>query len=1095
MSKQTLSRRTFLQTAAAATVATQLKSAHTQTQNIPYPENGTLVPDDDWRLWIDERAEWKNDELFLPEDISWQNGVLCGKSKPLPVNEPTGGWGTLRADNGINITLPTTVEQHHWAKFGQRPYTPEEYRYAAEDPIPQNGAYLGVSWWGKQINVPAEWKGKRIFLHIRGARLRAEVFLNRKLVGYSIMEELPFECDLTNAADPGGFNLLGIRLTNPFGRYDWVDGLNAQWGAVKLYRSHGFAGLDRGMTITTHPMDMRIGEVRPLNTPDPRTISLAVGVESGRRFKPGNIEGLAFSLSVTDAQTGSDLKEIKVSNSMYEQMGRAHQLIAKLTFPSAKLWDLETPDLYNLKITFETDDGQTDTRTTIFGFRSFAPSGIGTNAVFRLNDRRIKLYSSISWGFWGLNGLFPTPELAEKEVTQAKKLNLNCLNFHRNLAKEEVLRAHDRLGLLRYMEPGAGKMAIGAPAPTPTGEGAIANPGVKLAKPQSDADKFAQRFMFVKCVEMVRAYRSHPSVIMYCLQNEIAADLKNPDTIAILAAMHAEDPSRCVVLNDGFVAPPRKAAQAWYEPWTWDEQALGGLKPGKLHRSDEKEWGDWWNQHQGAGDQWYDEFYKSPTDFTYKAPFKNVLTEFGEMEGCATPDNHALMVHQITETYLMYGGNSYDLTDHKEILAAYDNFLDKWKFRTAFPTAEHLFNALGKKCYDTWQNYLENARISDELDFAVISGWETTAIENHSGIVDNLRNFKSDPTPIGSTLQPIRPIAKQRSACTTRGESATFDLFLLNDTPQPATGTLTFTAITPSNKQIKLAQFPAPAHITDQFSYLIKESFQTPPLTEEGLYRFKFSLSSAPLSAQTKEIWVTVPPVMPIGGVRRRIGVSGITPQLRKQLEELTSFTQFEVVDFKHNEEFAVIITSGLTATASSTQNAGDTTGLENQPGHETGAVQNITQLGHIDPYILDVVRLGMPLLAIPQADTLSEGVAKQLAVAGAFTYNGTVGDYRAPWMGNWYFVREHPIYAGLPINQVMGIHYQTKGRQANGLLVDGPNVEIIAAYSRDHDRNIGAGTFTTKLGTTKVIYHRVPELHPVLQQRLLANALIWLTT
>ncbi len=96
--------------------------------------------------------------------------------------------------------------------------------------------------------------------------------------------------------------------------------------------------------------------------------------------------------------------------------------------------------------------------------------------------------------------------------------------------------------------------------------------------------------------------------------------------------------------------------------------------------------------------------------------------------------------------------------------------------------------------------------------------------------------------------------------------------------------------------------------------------------------------------------------------------------------------------------------------------------------------------------------------------------------------------------MGNWYFVREHPIYAGLPVNQAMGIHYQTKGREANGLLVDGPNVEIIAAYSRDHDRKIGAGTFTTKLGNAKVLYHRVPELHPVLQQRLLANALQWLT-
>jgi len=462
------------------------------------------------------------------------------------------------------------------------------------------------------------------------------------------------------------------------------------------------------------------------------------------------------------------------------------------------------------------------------------------------------------------------------------------------------------------------------------------------------------------------------------------------------------------------------------------------------------------------------------------------------------------MVHQITETYLMNGGNSSDPTDHKEILAAYDNFLDKWKFRSAFPTAEHLFNALGKKCYDTWANYLENARISDDLDFAVISGWETTAIENHSGIVDNLRNFKSDPTPISGTLTPIRPVAKQRSACTARGASATFDLYLLNDTPQPATGTLTFTAITPSNKLIKLVELPAPAHVTDQFSYLLKEAFQTPPLTEEGLYRFKFSLSSSPLCTQTKEIWVAnpTPPPVPLkhsfsGPLRlralpTRVAISGISVELRRQLSALIGAP---VQNFVQGERYEVIITAGLTAHSSATQNSGDTTGLENQPGHETGAVQTTTQLGHIDPAILEAVHAGTPLLAIPQADTLSDGVAKQLAAAGAFTYNGTVGDFRAPWMGNWYFVREHPIYAGLPVNQAMGVHYQAKGRQSNGLLVDGPNVEIIAAYSRDHDRNIGAGTFTTKLGATKILYHRVPELHPVLQQRFLVNALAWLTT
>jgi hypothetical protein len=331
--------------------------------------------------------------------------------------------------------------------------------------------------------------------------------------------------------------------------------------------------------------------------------------------------------------------------------------------------------------------------------------------------------------------------------------------------------------------------------------------------------------------------------------------------------------------------------------------------------------------------------------------------------------------------------------------------------------------------------------------------------------------------------------------CTALGEAATFDLFLLNDTSRSATGTLSFSVVTPSGKLHKLAAFPAPAQTPDVFSYLIKESFITPPLTEEGMYRFKFSLSSAPLATPTKAIWVTNTRVRP-SSRSVTVATAGITPQLRRQLAALPGVT---LSDFAPGQKYDVIVSSGLTPKTSATQNSGDTTGLENQPGHETGAVQTTTQLGHLDPAILDAVRAGTPLLAIPQADTLSEGVAQQLAAAGAFTYSGTVGDFRAPWMGNWYFVRKHTLYAGMPSDQALGIHYQARGRQSNGLLVDhapsGSPIEIVAAYSRDHDRNIGAGTFTCTLGKGKIVYHRVPEMHPVLQQRFLANALAFLTT
>jgi hypothetical protein len=1104
-----LTRRTFLGTAAAATLATQIKLSPAQAtpHTDAWPENGTLIPDEGWRLWVDEKADWKSDAIFLPEDVTHNaSGVLLGKGEPLPVNAPTGGWSVLNDAAGIAVTLPSTVEQHYWGKFGQRSYTPEEYRYAADDPIPQNGAYLGVSWWMREIEIPASMAGKRIFLHIRGAHLRAEVYLNQKLVGYSIMEELPFEADLTNAANPGGENLLAIRITNPFGRYDWVDGLNAQWGAVKLYRSHGFGGLDRGITISAHD-SVRIKDAWVLNTSDPHKVKAYAVIETPKDAKSqfvvwsavDPLNGKEFKMGTTSTTAKG---EITITNS--ENLTKHTGTVSiddgtepipsprieqrEISLAEAELWDLSSPKLYYLRISVGIAHAM-DTYTIPFGFRWFAPEGVGTNAMFRLNGRRTKIYTAISWGFWGLNGMWPTPELAEKEVTQAKKLGLNTLNFHRNMAKEEVLRANDGLGLLRYMEPGGGKLALGV---LPTGVAAN-SAGTVMVKPADSADKFAQRYMFVKCVEMVKAFRSHPSVIIYCVQNEVGADLKNPDTVALLEAMRAEDPSRCIVLNDGFVA--RGAAQAWFEPYN-----------NKLHRSDEEQWGAWWNQHQGAGDQWYDEFYKSPTEFTYRSPEHKTISEFGEMEGCATPDNHSLMLHQYADPLGTGIGNqpanaSYDLADHQEILAAYDKFIDRWGFRAAFPATEKLWLSLGKKCYDTWQNYMENARISDDLDFCAISGWESTSIENHSGIVDNLRNFKSDPAPIAGALLPIRPVAKQRSMCTEQGKAATFDLFLLNDTPQPATGTLTFTAITPSGKRLSLGEFPVPAQTPDVFSYLVKEEFVTPPLDEVGLYRFKFALSSAPLATQTKEIWVAqgADKVRILTGLPYRIAVSGISPALRKQLLQLDLVYSDGIEDFKPGEKYHVIISSGIVVGVSTKQSAGDSTGLEAQPAGGKEAAKTPEKLGELADGILDAVRAGTPLLVIPQTDALSDGVAKQLAAAGAFTYSGVVGDVRAPWMGNWYFVRKHAVYDGMPVDQAMGIHYQANGKAANGLLIDrapgGAEVEIIAAYSRDHSRLIGAGTFTTKLGAGKILYHRVPEMQPVMQARFLQNALLWLTS
>jgi hypothetical protein len=1024
-------RRTFLGATGAGVAAAFIPSVHAS----PIMAN---VPDTEWRLWIDRAARYEDDRLYLPADVDLAS---------LPINPPTGGWDALWRADSLTVTLPSTVEEHHWGEFGQRPYTGDEYRYAEDDPVPQNGAYRGVSWWYREIDIPASAAGKRVLLHIRGARLRAEIFLNERLVGYSIMSELPIHCDLSDAMRPGGVNRLAIRITNPGGRYDWRDSTTMTWGAVKLFASHGFGGLDRGMTLSAHPRDAHIQDAWVLNTPDPRTVTAHMEVAFAKAPPGERLIRRRASLALLDAagvprKAAATLESVRIH-------GRVATIIFRLRAADAALWDLDSPSLYRLRFGWGEDE-----RSVEFGFRWIGIEGVGTDALLRMNGRRIKLYSAISWGYWGYNGLWPTTELAAREIAAAKALGLNCLHFHRNVGKEEVFAAQNRLGLLRVMEPGGGRHAIARDL----------KPGESLPP----ADRFSRDFMRAKCVEMARLFRSNPSLVHYTLQNEIGANLSNLDVQAVLKAIHDMDPSRAVILNDGFVA--RGAAQAMYLPYG-----------DHYYRSDVEQWGGWWVNHQGAGDQWYDKFYQSRTDYIHHQTGKPFIVEFGEMQGCAVADNHARIVAELEAR----GGKAYDLEDHRDILRGTEAFLDRWGFRQAFPTAEHLFLSVGRKAYDAWENYLENIRIGDEVDIAAISGWETTAIENHSGIVDNLRHFKADPEIVRRSLLPVRPCAKQRRLAYDLGERALLDLYLFNDTAKPAPGELSLSVVGPDGREQAVGLYDVPAHAPDIFRYLVAEAVALPKFVTPGSHRVRFVHSAYPEAAFERELWVVA--AGPRSRRKPRIALLGIAASLRGQLERLGT-ARFE--DYRDGARYDGIIASGLKAEEIARRQIGEQTGLEAQP--KAGDKPPLV-LGELPPAVLAAVRAGTPLLAMVPEDGLADGVARQLAALGLFRYEGQVGTLRAPWMGNWNYLRAHPVFDGIPADTATSVLHQVEGQPSNGLLVDGDEVEILAAYSRDHDRKNGAATLIARKDGMRVLVHRLPDMVAPLQRRFLENAVHWL--
>ncbi|HTX65765.1 MAG TPA: hypothetical protein VMD31_08320, partial [Opitutaceae bacterium] len=824
---------------------------------------GTVsIPNDGWRLWLDRQAAWRRDRIFLPVDVNLA---------ALPVNPPTGGWAALQEAAGREVVLPATVEQFDWGEAGFRPYH-DEYKFETSDDEVRNGAYYGVSWWWRNLDLPAAFMGRRILLRVPAARQRAEVYLNERLVGYSILEELPFECELTPAAHSGR-NRLAIRITNPGGRLDWVDGDRLDWAGQEFQKSHGFGGLDAGLTVSAHGA-VRIADTWVLNTPEPRTITAHAEVENrGDQTQPGRLR-----FSVLDPASERVLAGAEVPVEAAPGATSAHAVT--LTVPDAELWDLATPRLYRLRATWSPGrgDGEADERETDFGFRWFGVDGLGRDAVLRLNGRRVRLYTAISWGYWALNGLFPTPELAPKEVRAAKALGLNCLNFHRNLAKEAVLRVQDREGLLRCLEPGGGAQAVA---------------------PRGRAPEFAQRYMAAKITGMLRAYRSHPSVVHYIIQNEGHLDTANPRLPELFAAMRAVDPSRSIVGTDGFVMRG---------PQAWEEAYADTVRRTERPATPEGGAAGWWVDHSGqATDVWQDGCYVSPRDYYYRSPDRPEIVEWGEMKGPASSDDHAAVLAEIRA----HGGVSYDRLDHEQILAAYDAFLDRWGFRTAFPAASDLFRSIGRRAYESWGQFMDNVRISDETDMAAISGWESTAIENHSGLVDNFRNFKSDPRLIAESLTPVRPLAKQRRLTFEAGERAVFDLYLLNDTDRPVEGELTFTLTDPQGRVATREVLPAPAFERDRLSYLLREGFTAAAMPAPGIWRARFELGGRPDVMHERELLVLGPP--PAGAKPVAVALVDVPEALADQIRGLPGVAATPLAPEAHAD---VIVFGGRPAAA-----------------------------------------------------------------------------------------------------------------------------------------------------------------------------------
>lgn len=1043
-----------------------------------------------WRLWPDREAAWKDDALYLPAEV---------KLPGMPVNPPTGGWHVLNAEQGVPVTLPTTVEEHFWGKFGTRPYAKNEAQKGPQTSFP-NGNYLGVSWWWREIEIPKFKSGQRVIVAIRGARLRSEVYCNGKLCGYSIMTELPLQADLTDAVKPGQKAQLAIRITNPGGNLDWIDfGVSRfTWGKYTFPPSRGFGGLDNNIQLDVRD-DVSVTDLAAINKPDLHQVHLIAEVASKAKSYKGSVHFQINRDGKTVWQTNCPVKVAA---------GETKTVELDAQVDSAKPWNLPTPNLYQAHAALK--GLKTSSKSVDFGFRFFTAENIGgDDAKLSLNGKRFFLISSISWGFWGRNGLWPDPEMAEREVSDAKAFGLNCLQFHRNIGKPAVLDLQDREGLLRYEEPGAGKFAMGNRYARgdfgPNGEYLTKGEGnddlhpkkdyvqpdsvdTSGKGPDGDGVVFWEKYEEEKIMEMVKRDRSHPSLIMYSLQNESSEiDLHNPRIYRIFRRMHELDPSRIITMFSGGVPKDQVLMLPYNDEIRYGSKAIN--------------FAGWKDVHTCGGPcNYLDNLYTDPLHFKQRQPDEDhkEIGIWGEALGAATPDDYDKLVHSFDAQHPA----GYELADMTKILDGYHQFLDKWGFRQAFPTDSSLFQAIGYRTYFFWQRIVEQTRMDNANDGIVISGWESTTIDNHSGLVDNHRFFKGDPKVIAEACQPEVLVIQPRHVIVAKGGKNLVDIFLLNEANRTGRQTLKLAAKRPDGSVAFTTEKPVEIKGGDAYGQLLVEAVEIPAADVAGMLTLEATLTPSSGNVSTLQRTGQVEVIEAAGApVFQNIAVLEPNQEVDTTLRDV-----FHVVPAKFsvtpdsNHWDAIVLASKYNR-----QDLADAHSLTNASEISKEVFKAALDRVHDD---------GTRLVLWADNNRAAEAFAKELGKLKVVTYSGSVGNLNAPWFGSWNFVRKHWLLDGLPVDCAMDWRYgisafngpewlqeKPRGSITDGYLMDAPGMETFIGFGADHNPKIGIAGCVIPHGKGQIVFYSLPQLvtslqpgnygtHPAVAQRLLGNAL-----
>ena len=281
--------------------------------------------------------------------------------------------------------------------YTNKPYPGHKFFEVKPPLMPHEQNYTGL--YRRTVTVPADWKGRDIFIHIGSATSNVTLWVNGHEAGYSEDSKLEAEFDITRYLTPGSDNLIVMRVNR------WCDGSFLE--DQDFWRLSGI-----GRDCYLYARDKRrLADVRL--TPD-----LVDDYRNGTlRAEIATTPGIgSVRLTLRDA----------AGRTLDARTLRPRRNAAETTFEVAapKQWSAEAPNLYTLTAEALAADGSvTEAAAFRVGFRKVEIRG----GQLLVNGKPILIKGVNRHEMEPNTGYYVTREEMVRDIREMKRLNMNAV--------------------------------------------------------------------------------------------------------------------------------------------------------------------------------------------------------------------------------------------------------------------------------------------------------------------------------------------------------------------------------------------------------------------------------------------------------------------------------------------------------------------------------------------------------------------------------------------------------------------------------------------------------------------------------------------